>query len=64
MYRPFNPIAKPILVPITQAIRNERMHLDDEEWDTGVRPSPWYLNWLLQEQERGVTQIFKDWELV
>jgi hypothetical protein len=40
-------------VPIAQAIRNERMRLDDIEWDTGVRPVGNWLKFLIGEQQRG-----------
>lgn len=62
MYIEPNPVAKPILISIRQAIKEERANLDDVEWDTGKRPNPWYLNFLLNEQKRGITEVFKDWE--
>lgn len=40
-------------IPIAQAIRNERMRLDDIEWNTGKRPAGNWLNFLTGEQKRG-----------
>lgn len=45
--------------PIRQAIREERMRLDDIEWETGERPDEGWLNFLISEAERGVT-IFRN----
>jgi len=42
-------------VPIGQAIREERMRLDDIEWETGKRPRGNWLDFLISERERGVT---------
>lgn len=42
-------------VPIGQAIREERMRLDDIEWDTGVRPSEGWLKYLIGERDRGMS---------
>jgi len=40
---------------IKQLVREERMRLDDAEWETGTRPPENYLNFLLGELSRGIT---------
>lgn len=63
MYIPANPVAKPILIPIQRAISKERMRIEEIEWETGQRPSTWWLDFLKSEAERGVTQHLVDLEL-
>ena len=43
-------------VPISASIREERSRLDDVEWETGQRPNEDYLNYLLGEQARGISE--------
>jgi len=62
MYIDPSPVAQPVLIPIRQAIREERMKIEDAAFDHDETLDPWYLNFLLTEQDRGVTEIFIDWE--
>lgn len=39
---------------INQLIREERMRLEDIEWETGVRPSEGWLCFLMGEKARGI----------
>ena len=64
MYREINPVVRATGVPIRQAIRQERMRLEDIEWDTGVRPSDGWLKFLEAEAERGVTIHYNGLEAV
>jgi len=44
--------------PIDQLIREERMRLEDIEWETGVRPSEGWLCFLMGERARGITMHY------
>ena len=54
MFIAANPVATPIQVPIRQLIREERMRIEDAEWN-GEEPKKIWINFLLSEQSRGVT---------
>jgi len=62
MYIDPSPVAQPVLIPIRQAIREERMKIEDAAFDRDETVNPWYLNFLLSEQDRGLTEIFSHWE--
>ena len=64
MYRETSPLVRATGVPIRQAIRDERMRLEDIEWDTGVRPSDGWLKFLEAEAERGVTVFYNGLEAI
>jgi len=64
IYRETSPLVRAIGVPIRQAIRDERMRLEDIEWDTGVRPSDGWLKFLEAEAERGVAVFYNGLEAI
>jgi hypothetical protein len=43
------------LEPIEVAIRRERNKIQDIEFDTGVMPSTWLIEYMAMERARGVT---------
>ena len=49
---------------MSQSIREERMRLDDVEWETGKRPDEQYLNYLIAERNRGICTHKTSLELV
>lgn len=53
--------SRPVLqietIPIERAIREERMRLQDIEWETDQRPSDWLLKYMEAEADRGI----RDW---
>lgn len=64
MYREPRPLVRATGIPIRQAIREERMRLEDIEWETGVRPKEVWLNFLEAEAKRGVTIHYNGLEAI
>ncbi len=50
-----NPVIQIELEPIEVAIRKERNRIRDVEFDTGVMPSTWMIEYMVSERGRGVT---------
>ena len=50
-----NPVIQIELEPIEVAIRKERNRIRDVEFDTGVMPSTWMIEYMVCERGRGVT---------
>ena len=50
-----NPVIQIELEPIEVAIRKERNRIRDVEFDTGVMPSTWMIEFMVGERGRGVT---------
>lgn len=48
------PVIEIELEPIEVAIRRERTRLQDIEFDTGIMPSSWLVEYLVKERARGV----------
>lgn len=57
------PLGRDIRVPIRQLIREQRMKIEEAEWNGQVQGS-WYYNFLLSEQKRGVTMVTVGWEAI
>jgi hypothetical protein len=51
-------------IPIQQAIRDERMRIEDIEWDTGVSPSDVWLKFLEAEAARGQAMFYNGLEAI
>lgn len=64
MYREPRPLVRATGIPIRQAIRDERMRIEDIEWDTGVRPSDVWLKFLEAEAARGQTMFYNGLEAI
>lgn len=43
--------------PIEVSIRREQAYVQDIEFDTGVMPSTWYLEYLKSERRRGIQKL-------
>lgn len=52
MYIKPRPVVKATGIPYSQALREYRMELEDQEWDTGKPPTQNQLTWLGYLQER------------
>ena len=52
MYIEPRPVVKATGIPYSQALREYRMELEDQEWDTGKPPTQNQLTWLGYLQER------------
>ena len=57
------PVGRDIYVPIRDVIREERLKVEDAEWN-GEQPRRAWLNFLLSEQKRGVTMYPVGWERI
>jgi hypothetical protein len=56
-YPDSSPVVEAELECITVAIRREQTRLLDEEFDTGVYPNDWNLQYLRREKARGVLNV-------
>jgi hypothetical protein len=50
-----NPVIQIELEPIEVAIRRERNRVQDIEFDSGIMPSTWQLEYMVKERARGIT---------
>ena len=57
MYIEPNPVLAVVLEPIEAAIRREQALIQDVEFDTGVKPSTYYHDYLRSERSRGIESI-------
>jgi hypothetical protein len=51
-----NPVIDIQLEPIEVAIRKERNRVQDIEFETGVMPSTWLIEYMVSERGRGITE--------
>jgi len=49
------PVINIQLEPIEVAIRRERNRVQDIEFETGVMPSTWLIEYMVSERGRGIT---------
>lgn len=55
MLIPSKPVIEIELEPVEIAIRRERTRIQDVEFDTGVKPSTWLLEYMINCRACGIT---------
>ncbi len=55
MLIPSKPVIDIQLEPVEISIRRERTRIQDVEFETGVKPSEWMLNYMISCREHGIT---------